>query len=89
MLKFQQSDYGKMSTIFHAFDRDVDGKLNRAELTDLIRQSNPLVQLTPVQLSAIIEEVSSYGSPSLHSTSDCTINHGLLKHLLLTGSAAI
>ena len=62
MLEFQQSDYEKLSTIFHAFDRDVDGKLSRAELTALIEQSNPLVQLTAVQLGTIVQQVSSHGN---------------------------
>ena len=57
MSSYRQVDYEKMSDIFHAFDRDRDGKLNEPELACLIKQSNPCVQLSAVQLGAIVEEV--------------------------------
>ena len=46
-----------MSAIFIAFDLNRDGLLDRQELTSLIQQCNPSVELTGVQLDAIILQV--------------------------------
>lgn len=51
------ADYAKMSAIFIAFDRDGDGLLDKNELTQLIKQCNPSVELTSLQLNAIVHEV--------------------------------
>ena len=50
-------DYDKMSAIFIAFDRNRDGVLDKRELTQLINRCNPSVDLTSLQLDAIIHEV--------------------------------
>ena len=51
------ADYAKMSAIFIAFDRDRDGVLDNNELTQLIKQCNPSVELTSLQLYAVVHEV--------------------------------
>lgn len=51
------ADLQKVAIIFEAADLDKDARLNSAELTTLIKQCNPKVCFSVVQLEAIVQEV--------------------------------
>lgn len=50
--------YDKMSAIFMAFDKDKTGLLEKSELINLIQRCNRSVELTSLQLDAIVSQVS-------------------------------
>ncbi|EIE19554.1 hypothetical protein COCSUDRAFT_67698 [Coccomyxa subellipsoidea C-169] len=47
----------KVARIFKAFDANCDGGLSKAELLTFVARVNPTVKFTPVQLTAIADEV--------------------------------